>query len=438
MVKKTKEKKVYIAISGDIIDANQIDLIQKASGYGQLIVGILTDQAISSYKRMPYMSFEDRFKIVKNIKNVAQVVTQNERDYKNNLNRYKPDYVLHYKNKWSEGIQKQIRNNIIKVLKKWNGKLIEVPIKKIFQNVESDKIHSLLSGPEIRSARLKRLISANSIVRVMETHSPLSALIVENIKYEKNFEIKEFDAFWSSSLTDSTLRGKPDIEAVDLTSRMQTINDIFDVTTKPLIYDADTGGKSEHFIYTIQSLERVGVSAVIIEDKKGLKRNSLYGNKVHQTQETIKIFSDKIYKARKKVQSNDFMLIARIESLILEKKVNDAISRAKSYISAGADAIMIHSKNKDINEIEEFCNKYHQVGLKAPLVVVPTSYNSVKEKYLEKLGIKVVIYANHMLRASVPMMQKVALDILKNERSKESDGDLMSINEILNYIPYTD
>ena len=430
-----KSKKVYIGMSVDLVHPGHINIIKKGVEIGDVIVGLLTDEAIASYKRLPFMNYNLREEIVSNIKGVSSVVAQSTLDYTNNLRKIKPDYVVHGDD-WKEGVQSKTRQDVIDVLKEWNGELIEVPYT---QGISSTSLHKSLKDvgttPELRLKRLKRLITSKPIVRVLESHSPLSSLIIENTSITSKGLLKEFDAMWSSSLTDSTLRGKPDIESVDLSSRLQFINETFEVSTKPLIYDADTGGKIEHFSFTVRSLERLGVSAVIIEDKIGLKKNSLFGNDVLQEQDSIEEFSKKIKIGKQSQVTEDFMIIARVESLILDKGIDDALERSYAYIKAGADGIMIHSRKKDASEIKSFCKKYNEIKNKAPLVVVPTSYNEITEEELKELGVKIVIYANHMLRASYPAMLNVAKSILKNDRSKEADDSCLSINEILKLIP---
>lgn len=431
-------KTVYYCISSELISKNEIDIIKKASKYGDVIIGLLTDEAIAEYKRIPFLNYEERFQVISNIKNVKKVVPQKTRDYKKNLEKFKPNYVVHEDNFWKVGIQKKIRSSIIKTLKKWNGKLIEIKSKnENNNNIFEEKIDSVNDLPQTRLSKLKRLIQVKDIVKVMEVHSPISALMVEKLSIENKNKIKEFEAFWSSSLTDSVLRGKPDNESVDISSRIQTVNDIFEVTTKPLIFDADTGGKPEHIGFVIKNLERLGVSAAIIEDKIGLKRNSLFGNKVRQKQDSISNFCKKIRIAKNAQKTKEFMLIARIESLILEAGIEDALTRAARYIKAGADAIMIHSKNKNPSEIKNFCKKYNLFSNRRPLVLVPTTYNSIKESELVDLKVNVVIYANHLMRSAIPSIKATALSILKHERSLEIDNKLMSIDEILNIIPGT-
>ena len=433
-----KRKIVYCSISSELITKNEISLIKEAAKFGKVTLGLLTDDAIAEYKRIPFMNYNERFQIISNIKFVDNVLPQDTRDYTNNLKLIKPDYVIHADNMWKSGAQKNIRKSILKTLSKWGGKLIEVPVKKddSHDNFEQ-KIESIKSLPNNRLSKLKRLIQVKDIVRIMEVHSPISALLIEELTLQERGKIKEFDSFWSSSLTDSVLRGKPDTEVVDISARIQSINDIFEVTTKPLVFDADTGGKLEHISYTIRNLERLGVSAVIIEDKIGLKRNSLFGNTVKQKQDSISNFCKKIKIAKKSQKTKDFMIIARVESLILNAGIEDALLRSKNYIKAGADAIMIHSKKSNFSEIKKFCAKYNLFTNRMPLVLVPTTYNSVTESELIKMKVNIVIYANHLMRSAIPSMKATALSILKNKRSLEVEKKIMSINDILNIIPGT-
>lgn len=424
-------------MSADMIHPGHLNIIKEAQKLGYVIVGLLTDKAIASYKRLPTLKYEQRKIIIENIKGVSEVVPQHELDYAPNLREIKPDYVVHGDD-WQKGVQQQTRQKVIDTLKEWGGILHEVPYT---QGISSTQLNQSLkeigTTPEIRMERLRRLIESKPIVRVLEAHNGLTGLIVENISVNQNGRSKEFDAMWLSSLTDSTAKGKPDIEAVDVTSRLHALNDILEVTTKPIIYDGDTGGIPEHFVFTVKTLERLGVSAIIIEDKTGLKKNSLFGTEVPQTQATIEDFCYKISTGKKAQVTKSFMIIARIESLILKQGIDDAIKRADAYIKAGADGIMIHSKEKDGQEIFEFCRRYAKLEKRVPLVAVPSSYNHLFEKQLREAGVSIVIYANHLLRSAYPAMVDVAKSILTHERSLEADDKCMSIKEILNLIPGT-
>ena len=424
-------------MSADLIHPGHTNIISEAAKLGDVIVGVLTDEAVASYKRLPFLTYEQRKQVVENIKGVLEVVPQATLDYQENLEAIKPGYVVHGDD-WQTGVQAKTRQKVIDTLDKWGGKLVEVAYTKGISSTQLNAgLKEVGTTPNIRLKRLRRLIEAKKIVRVLEAHTPLCGLIIEHAQETVNGTPREFDAMWSSSLTDSTAKGKPDIEAVDLTARLQTINDSFEVTTKPLIYDADTGGKPEHFVFTVKNLERLGVSAVIIEDKIGLKKNSLFGNDVKQEQDTIEEFSHKIQVGKKAQITDDFMVIARIESLILEKGMDDAVTRAKAYIEAGADGIMIHSRQKTPDEILEFCKIYRQLDNQVPLVAVPSSYNSITDDELAEAGVNVVIYANHMLRAAYPAMNEVAHSILKHGRTQECEDRCMPIKEILDLIPGT-
>lgn len=429
--------KVYVGMSADMIHPGHLNIINEARKLGDVIVGLLTDKAIASYKRLPTLKYEQRKIIIKNIKGVSEVVPQHELDYSINLRKIKPDFVVHGDD-WQKGVQAQTRKKVIDTLSEWGGKLHEIPYTKGISSTQlNQSLKEIGTTPEIRMERLRRLIESKPIVRVMEAHNGLTGLIVENITFSKNGRTKEFDAMWLSSLTDSTAKGKPDIEAVDVTSRLHGLNDILEVTTKPIIYDGDTGGIPEHFVFTVKTLERLGVSAVIIEDKTGLKKNSLFGTDVPQTQAKIEDFAYKISEGKKAQVGKNFMIIARIESLILKQGLDDAILRAKAYIDAGADGIMIHSKEKDGEEILDFCKHYQKLEKRVPLVAVPSSYNHLYESQLKDAGVNIVIYANHLLRSAYPAMVEVAKSILEHERSLEAGDKCMSIKEILNLIPGT-
>lgn len=430
-----KVKKVYLAMSADIIHNGQINIIIEASKLGEVTVGVLTDKVIASYKRYPLLNFEQRKKIIENIKGVKEVVSQDTLDYVPNLMKYKPDYVVHGDD-WRRGIQKNIRQRVIDTLNAWGGELVEFEYTRGISITQLDEtLNKIGTTPQFRMQRLRRLLEIKPTVRIMEAHNGLTGLIVEKTKIEEDNRIKEFDGIWISSLCDSTAKGKPDIELVDVTSRLSTINEILEVTTKPIIVDGDTGGKIEHFVYTVRSLERLGVSAIIVEDKVGLKKNSLFGTQVKQTQDSIKNFCNKIKAGKRTQVTKDFMIIARIESLILKSGLEDALKRAKAYIEAGADAIMIHSKEKDGKEIFEFCREYSKFENRVPLVAVPTSYCHITENELRAVGVNIVIYANHLIRSAYPAMKKAAETILENERAIECNEYCMPIKEILELIP---
>jgi phosphoenolpyruvate phosphomutase / 2-hydroxyethylphosphonate cytidylyltransferase len=289
--------------------------------------------------------------------------------------------------------------------------------------------------PETRRGALRRLIEEKPLVRLLEVHNGLSGLIAEHVAVDTPAGRVEFDGMWASSLTDATMRGKPDIEVVDLSSRTQMLGEVLDVTTKPIVYDGDTGGRVEHFPFTVRTLERLGISAVIVEDKVGLKKNSLFGTEVEQTQDTIDGFRQKICAGKGAQRGADFMIIARIESMILGKGVEDGLERAAAYIDAGADGIMVHSRQRDPSEVVAFCRGYARLSRRVPLVAVPTSYNDVTEGELIEHGANVVIYANQLLRSAYPAMVATARSILEHGRSSEADDRLMSIKEILELIP---
>lgn len=428
---------VYVGMTVDVLHHGHINIILKAKEYGDLIIGLVTDSAVADHKRLPYLTYEHRKKIIENIVGVSRVVPQEEWDYVPNIMRYRPDFMVHG-NDWLEGPLAPYREMARKALASYGGQLVEIPYT---QGVSSNAMAAQLQGfgttPDIRRQTLKRLLAAKPISRFIEAHNPISALIIEHATVERDGKVRQFDGFWSSSLTDSTARGKPDIEALEINSRLANINDMFDVTTKPLIMDADTGGKLEHFELNVRSMERLGISAAIVEDKAGLKKNSLFGSEVMQWQSDIEPFCDKIRAGRSARVSDDFIVIARVESLVLDKGMKDAVERAVAYAGAGADGIMIHSRKKTPDEVFEFARLFRAEFSSLPLVCVPTSYNTVTEDQLAEHGFNVVIYANHLLRAAYPAMQRVAREILRNGRSAEIEAELMSIDEILALIPGT-
>ena len=428
------KKKVYVGLSVDIIHEGHINILKTASKYGDVIVGLLTDEAISSYKNIPYLNYSRRKIIVQNIKYVKKVIPQTTLSYVSNLNLRKPDYVVHGDDR-KKGVQKQTRHDVIKTLKKWSGKLIEPKYtKNISSTLIKNRILEIGVSPQNRVSRLKRLISSQKIVRILESHNSLTGLIIENLQIKNKNKIIEFDGMWSSSLTDSATKGLPDNSSLSFSSRITSLNDIMDVTTKPVVFDADNGGQIEHLPYLIRSLERSGVSAIIIEDKVGLKKNSLFKNQSDTKQDKPHLFAKKIKKISNSRQSQDFMVIARIESFIVGKGLKDAINRAEIYSKAGADAILIHSKEKTPAEIFSFARKFKKSKNFIPLVSVPSTYSKVYEKDLIKNGFKLVIYANQLLRSAYPAMQNTAKTILKNRRAFEADKKIIPIKEIINLI----
>lgn len=431
-------KTVYLGMIGDIMHPGLINIINEATKYGDVMIGLYTDKAIATHKRLPYLTYDQRKQVIENIKGVNSIVPQDDWSYVPNLVKYKPDYIIHGDD-WQYGPDKYIRDEVFKVMEAMGGKVIEIPYTKgISASGLKEAIDSLGVTPQTRLASLRRLISAKPIVRIMESHCGLTGLIIEHTQVEVRDEIREFDGMWASSLTDSTSKGKPDIEAVDLTTRLHDLNDSLEVTTKPVIYDGDTGGKTEHFVFTVRTLERLGVSAVIIEDKVGLKQNSLFGTDAVQTQDSIEGFCAKIKAGKEAQVTRDFMIISRCESLIAGKPVDDALERCHAYVAAGADGIMIHSKNKDGMDIKEFCQRFREVDDHTPIVAVPTTYGQFTEAELAEWGINIVIYANHMLRSAYPAMVKCAERILETTRCQEaSDEYCMPIKQILNLIPGT-
>ncbi len=434
-LEEVSNKTVYMCFSTDMLHSGHIAIINKAAKWGKLIVGLLTDKAIASYKRFPLMPYEERKALFDSIKGVSKVVEQKDLSYKENLIAIKPDYVVHGDD-WKQGFQKPVREEVLSILSTYGGKLIEYPYSKDdkYKKLEAQS-REQLSIPDIRRGRLRKMLELKPLINIIEAHSGITGLIAEKTTVYQDGKAYQFDGMWVSSLCDSTAKGKPDIELVDMSSRMRTIDDIMEVTTKPIILDGDTGGLTEHFVYNVKTLERMGVSAIIIEDKTGLKKNSLFGTDVEQTQDSIENFCAKISAGKKAQKTKEFMIIARIESLILEMGMEDALERAFAYVTAGADGIMIHSRQKDPSEIFTFVAKFREKNHDTPIVVVPTSFNAVSEKEFEQRGVNIVIYANQLTRSGFPAMKKTAETILINHRAKEADDMCMSIKEILTLIP---
>lgn len=428
-------KTVYVGMSADLIHPGHLNIIKKAAELGEVTIGLLTDKAIASYKRLPFMTFVQRREIVENIKGVDKVVAQETLDYVPNLEILRPDYVVHGDD-WREGVQKQTRQRVIEALAKWGGELVEIPYTR---GISSTQLHNALkeigTTPDIRLKSFKRLLESKSAVRLLEVHNGLTGLLIEHLAESCEDGRREFDGMWASSLTDATARGKPDIEAVGLASRLNTINDILEVTTKPVIFDGDTGGRPEHFVFTVKTLERLGISAVVIEDKTGLKKNSLFGTEVEQTQDSIEGFCHKIKLGKQACATRDFMIVARIESLILGHGIDDAVTRAEAYIDAGADAIMIHSRQKNADEIFAFCSRYNLMQQRRPLMAVPSSYSSIYEQQLIDNGVNIIAYANQLIRSAYPAMVQTAREILQHQRAFDSESRMMPIKEIINLIP---
>ena len=420
-------------MSADIIHPGHMNILKTASEYGQVTVGLLTDKAIASYKKIPLMTYEERFRVIEGIKYVDNIVMQETLDYSDNLRSLKPKYVVHGDD-WTTGIQKETRKKVIKVLSEWGGELIEIPYTEGISSTSLKNKFDKTITTEDRRKSLKKALNIKDTLTFLDIHNALSAIIVENATYEKNNLKLQFDGMWASSLTDSTAKGKPDIEAVDTSSRLATLNEVMEVTTKPIIYDGDTGGKPEHFTYTVQNLERLGVSAVVIEDKKGLKKNSLFGTDVKQEQDSIENFCEKIKVGINSKQTDEFMVIARIESLILGKGIEDALLRGRSYADSGANGVLIHSKDDSEELVFQFVENFKK-DFDVPVIVVPTTYNHITLDEFKKLGVDIVIYANHLLRSAYPAMLNTAEEILKFGRTQELEKKLMSVKEVINFIP---
>ena len=434
-LKAVENRTVYMCFATDIIHGGHIAIIRRAQRLGKLIVGVLSDEAVASYKRFPLVPARERMKLFENIAGVYRVVEQRTLSYRENLETYRPDIVVHGDD-WVTGFQQPIREEVVSVLASWGGKLVEFPYSSDEKYKELQRRERAeLAMPDMRRGRLRRLLDVKGLVTVMEAHDGLTGLIVENTVVHENGGARQFDAMWLSSLCDSTARGKPDIELVDMTSRFRTVDEIMEVTTKPIIFDGDTGGLTEHFVYTVRSLERMGVSMVIIEDKTGLKKNSLFGTEVQQTQASIEEFCEKIRAGKKAQRTQEFMICARIESLILEKGMEDALERAKAFVAAGADAVMIHSRRKDPEEICTFLCEFRKEDPATPVVLVPTSFNSVKEEEWKERGANIIIYANQLMRATVPAIRGAAESILTHHRAQECDAGLMPFRDIIRLIP---
>ena len=427
-------KQVYICFSTDIIHNGHLSILKKAAGLGEVTVGILTDEVVASYKHYPLIPLDERVAMFDSLKYVSRVVVQESLDYTDVLNQLKPDIVVHGDD-WLVGYQANIRAKVIETLKQWGGELVEFPYTHTPTEETLSSLDSLLSLPETRRSRLRKLMAYKPCISVCEAHNGITGLIVEKTAVDTAEGRKQFDAMWVSSLCDSTAKGKPDIELVDMTSRLNTLEEIMEVTTKPIILDGDTGGQIEHFVYNVQTLERMGISAIIIEDKKGLKKNSLFGTGVGQMQDSIEGFCQKIAAGKNAQKTRDFMIIARCESLILEQGLEDALTRCHAYVKAGADGVMIHSKSKTPDEVYAFCDAFRAVDAKTPIIVVPTTYNTATEAELAAHGVNVVIHANHLIRSAFPAMQATAKSILEHGRSKEADQLCMSIKAILTLLP---
>jgi phosphoenolpyruvate mutase len=434
-VTAASEKTVYVGMSADLLHPGHINLLREAAKLGKVTVGLLTDRAIASYKRLPYLTFDQRWAVIAHVEFVHDVVAQETLDYTANLRRLRPDFVVHGDD-WKRGVQAETRQKVIEVLKEWGGTLVEPAYT---EGISSTALRSAMQEigvvPEVRLRRLSRLLDSKPLIRVMEVHSGLSSLIVERLQANVGGALREYDAMWSSSLTDASKRAKPDIEAIDLATRLVTLNEILDVTTKPLIYDADSGGQPERFAITVRSLERIGVSAVVIEDKIGAKRNSLSAAGSEQEQDSIAGFARKLRAGREARIGDDFMIIARIESLILGRPIGEALERAAAYADAGADAIMIHSKAKTSDEIFAFCEEYRGLATRLPLMVVPSAFPDVHESELEAAGVNMVVYANHLLRAAYPAMVSVAERILQDGRAAGAEDLCMPVKSMLDLVP---
>ena len=431
-------KEVYVSVASDILHEGILNVIGRAAKLGDVTVGLMTDEAIASYKRVPLLSYASREKVYSSLRDVSRVVRQDTLSYRDNLLALKPDYVVHGDD-WDEGPLAAVRAEVVDLLSQWGGELVEVPYTRgVTATSLESQLREFRRSPDSRRGSLRKLLRLKPYLRFIEASNGLNGLVVENasVTDPETGQIRAFDGMWVSSLCDSTLKGKPDIELVDFTSRLATIQEIMEVTTKPIILDGDTGGKTEWFVHNVRTLERIGVSAIIIEDKVGLKQNSLFGTERVQEQDDPHAFAAKIAAGKRAQRTTDFMVVARIESLIAGVGLEDALSRAHIYVTeGGADAIMIHSKDKTGEDITAFMSAFKAEFSEVPVVLVPTTYNHLTEEELAVRGASIIIHANHLLRASYLAMESVAESILEHHRSKEADALCLPIKDVLTLIP---
>ena len=415
-----KEKIVYVGMSADIIHPGHLNILHEAQKYGRVIVGVLTDEAIASYKRLPYLNYEQRAMVVKDLKGVSEVIPQTTLDYRPNLEKIRPDYVVHGDD-WKQGVQAKTRQDIIDKLAEWGGVVVDIPYTKgISSTMLNERLKEIGTTPDIRLKRLKRLLGAKKMVRICESHSGLTGLIIENTVVTVNNMKHEFDAMWAGSFTDSASKGKPDIDTVDLTTRLHELNDSLEVTTKPIVFDGLTGGEADRFVFAVRTLERLGISAIVIKDSL---------EKRHSALEDIVVFCNKIQSGKHAQLTDDFMIIARCDSLIAGDSVRKAVERSMAYVKAGADGIMIHSQDGP-EQIRNFCMEFRKAEPKVPVFVMPSTYSEVYEDDIIKWGANAVIYANNLLRSSYPAMVNCAETILRNGRAFEADSICVAKEEI--------
>ena len=421
-----KEKTVYVGITGDMIHPGIINIIQQGAKYGRLIVGLLSNEAIATHKRIPYLTFEQRKAVIENIKGVSEVVPQEDWSYVPNLLKLKPDYIIHGDD-WKTNYLKGIREEVFDVMKKIGGEVIEIPYTKGInssQLFESTTNNGITAVQRLKS--LRQLMNYKPIIRIMEANSGLSGLIIENLKIEKEDGIQRFDGIFIN-LLDSNPSGVSEQESSNFMLKLNTVTDILECTTRPIIYGGYTSDNYENITFTIEKLELMGISAIIIEDK------------FKNTQELCneEEFCLKIKEGKKAQINPDFMIIAGIEELILGKSMDDALKKALASIKAGADGILISSNQKNGDDIKEFCSKLRKENKNIPIVLIPTTYNQFTEKELGEWGANIIIYADYLKKVTYPAMKKCAETILKSERSLEVNEMCMPIKEILNLIPGT-
>ncbi|MDJ0824059.1 MAG: phosphoenolpyruvate mutase [Rhodobacter sp.] len=427
---------VYVSMTAEILHNGHLRILKEAKKHGRVTVGLLTDRALENKKPIPLLSFEQRKEILEALDCVDEVIAQDEWDYDACIDTHKPRVFVHG-DKW-DGPLTGMRERAIARLESYGGTFVELPYSHEFDGTHiAPQMAASLATPFAKQKAFRRMMQSKRLVRFLEAHSPLAALIGEHTKVQRNGDVLQYDGFWSSSLTDSTEMGLPDIEALDVTRRLQNIDEIFEVTTKPLVFDADTGGKAEHFELKVRTMERMGIAAAIIEDKTGLKKNSLLGTSVPQTQASIPEFQEKIRAGIEGQKYRGMMIIARLESLILGQGIDDALRRADAYVTAGAGAVMIHSKERDPAQVFAFTDAFAQDHPEVPIVAVPSSYNTVHDHELQAHGIKMIIYANHMLRSSYKAMEQTARAILEHGRTAEIEDEIITIPQILKLIPGT-
>ncbi len=406
------DKTVYVGMSADLVHPGHINLLREAASLGRVTVGLLTDRAISSYKRMPFLTFEQRRAVIEHIAFVTAVVPQDTLDYTDNLRLLRPDFVVHGDD-WRNGVQAQTRRRVLDVLREWGGTLVEPPYT---EGISSTALRMAAMdigfAPGVRQRRLRRMLDCKPLVRVMQAHDGLSAHIVDRLEETTQGAPREYDAIWVDSLAGAPIRGKPDPLPFDLSSRLVTLHEILDATTKPLICNAGGAGHAAGVTAAVRTLERIGVSAIVIDTEVTDRRAVPAMAASAPPQDDMAAFIREIAAARDARVTPDFMIIARINDRTRDCGADRMMARAAAGVDAGADAVMCDSDPVNPDGIFDLCRRYRRLMNGHPLLVGLSGTEGLQEHDLASAGASMVVYTDTLLRAAREAMISAASQVL--------------------------